>query len=175
MLYFGYTKPNVDVIALVKEDTSFATSTLLIKKDEIQMKKEALEKVRESILPEDREKVKKLVPSVDEFDEAAFINDMNNIALNHSMFLRGMSVSGLNTGIEKSEEGEEKSSNTSKQYQVVSMSFNISNTYSGLKKFLKDLEKSEQLLDITTISFGSTSETKESNYNITINAYYWIP
>ncbi len=174
MLYFGYTKPNLDIIALVEKDISFATSTLSIKKDAIEIKRQDLEKARESILLEDREKVKRLVPSVDEFDEAAFINDINNIAFRHGMFLRGVSVSGLSTGIKRSDE-RGSSSDISAQYEAVSMGFGVTNTYTGFKKFLKDLEKSEQLLDITTITFGSASDTEESDYRITINAYYWVP
>lgn len=171
MLYSGYTKPNMEAIAIVKEQINTASTTLSIKRDEIEAKRKELKEARESILLEDRERVRKLIPSIYEFDEAAFLNDMYQTALQHSISLKGLTVSDVNTSVER----EKSLTDISTQYETVSTSFSAETTYTGIKDFLDSLEKSEQLFDVMVVSFGAASDDEEGNYQITINTYYWIP
>lgn len=62
-----------------------------------------------------------------------------------------------------------------KRYNTLSVSFSVEGTYENLKAFLKNLEKSERIYNVTNISFSSSSDTRSTSYlkySITVETYY---
>jgi hypothetical protein len=146
---------------------------LSLQKDEIEIKRGLLETTRKSIDQKDRDKLERMLPSFDTFDEAAFINDLNNIALRRGMVIEGVNLSDIDSVGGELTTGED--SLRSGKYKKVSCNFAVSSTYVGFKDFMKDLEKSEQIMDITVASFGSGRGLEEMSYQVSIDMYYWIP
>jgi hypothetical protein len=165
-LYFGYTQHGFAEINSFKTDIGNIDRTLEINRNDINMRRIDLEKKRESITQTDRDKLDRLLPSVATYDEAGFLNDMNNIVLRRNMIPVGLSVSGLDKDAQNGAGGE---------YKKVKVSFSVSCTYSAFKVLLNDLEKSDQLLDITSMSFSDASDAKESHYQVAIDTYFWVP
>lgn len=66
-------------------------------------------------------------------------------------------------------------SNTNKNFNTISISFTIEGTYGQLKSFLKNLENSEKIFNITNLDFTSSRDTRAGTslkYNITVETYY---
>jgi len=162
-LYFDYISPSFDKIDAVNKEVADLKGTLDTKREKINERIAELEKQMESISPEDEERLNVLVPLKSDFDEAAFISNMNSIASLHNMKLKGVQFSG---GPKKTLE------DSAEAYGSFTMRFNVEGSYSEFIKFMRDIEKSEPLLDVDVISFSS-SETDSYNYGVSL-ATYWL-
>lgn len=72
-----------------------------------------------------------------------------------------------------SDNGNDK--NTNKKFNTLSISFTVEGTYASLKSFLKNLESSERIYNVTSLNFSSAQDTKSTSalkYNITVDTYY---
>ena len=63
-----------------------------------------------------------------------------------------------------------------KEYQTIELQFNLTGTYSNMKKFVSDLEKNIRPVDIITIAINSESAPTQASdivrFNIKANTYY---
>lgn len=62
-----------------------------------------------------------------------------------------------------------------KKYSTLSISFSVEGTYEQMKAFLKNLENSEKIFNVVTMSFNSSRETRAGSlltYSITLETYY---
>lgn len=170
MLYMGYTEPNLDRIADVRDDIELASSTLSVNKTQIQQKIKELQEIRNTVDAEAEEKVDRIAPSIDEFDHARFLYDINDIGYDNSMPLRSLAVSSLDPDAldrDKIRAGD--------GYVPITVSFSVTSTYTEFKEFLEVLERNVQLLDITSISFGEAGDAEDTTFQVAMNAYYWVP
>ena len=163
-LYFSYIGPSFNKIEAINTNIASLNETLSFQKKEIDDKLAELNEQLESISLEDEEKLYRLVPQKSDFDEAGFINDMNNIASLHNMRLDGVQFSNQSSIISEGDDTED--------YGVFNMRFNVEGTYNKFITFMKDIEKSEQLLDVGITSFQST-DTGIYNYGVSL-VTYWL-
>lgn len=66
-------------------------------------------------------------------------------------------------------------SNSNKKYNTMSVDFNIQGTYDNLKYFLKNLENSDRIFNVTKLSFNSSEDTKANSilkYSVAVETYY---
>ncbi len=139
---------------------------------------EALEKSREieiartgliaqfnSISEENKERLLKLLP--DHIDSVRLIIDINTIAAQYEMTLKNIDiVEGSETG--SSAEGTIGPSE--ELYGKVSFAFSLSGPYEKFRSFLRDLEQSLRLIDVTSVAFG-TGKEGVYDYQMTIHTY----
>ncbi len=62
-----------------------------------------------------------------------------------------------------------------KKYNTLTVSFSMNGTYEELKAFLKNLESSEKIYNVTSLDFSSSRDTKSQTslrYNISVETYY---
>lgn len=160
-LFFQYIQPtraeitrlNNDIVELdkAKEDT----------KQNIDAKIAELKDKRSKITKSDISKLDRMVPKREDFDLPAFINDMQNVALANKYPFKNLSVSG-----------DPKSNSSADSYQEVTVSFSIECTYDQFKEFIKGIETSQQLFDITSVSFTAPGEKGTSVYTVSFVTYF---
>lgn len=164
-LFFGYIQPGQATIKTLQEDIQRADDTIAYQQKDIETKVGELEAAQEKITEDDEKKLKRLIPKRDEFDVPGFVNDINNIALRHGMVIRGATVSGGLTSETPITEG----------YGKTTMQFTVETTYEGFLEFIKSIEQSEQLVDMTNVTFTAAGSSGLSSvYSVTLVAY-WLP
>lgn len=65
--------------------------------------------------------------------------------------------------------------NPSKKYNTLSISFSVEGTYGQLKAFLRNLEESEKIFNVTSLDFSSSRDTRAQSslrYSMTVETYY---
>jgi Tfp pilus assembly protein PilO len=164
-LYAGYIQHTQAEISRLNADKQLAKDTKAYQKASIQEKVAELKEARDSITDEDKEILKRLIPKQEEFDMPRFINDMYLVGIKNGLVLKGMNVGG---GIGDSAEPVEG-------YGSATMSFSVECTYDDFLDFLQALEQSQQLIDVTSITFTAPeSRYEEGSYALSITVY-WLP
>ncbi len=109
----------------------------------------------------------KILPS--NLDSVMIIYELTKIAS-----LPGSNM--LLTDPKLSDDGAEGSSqNTNKKYNTISVTFNVKGTYDSLKFFLKNLENSDRIFNVTKLNFSSAQDTKANSilsYSMSAETYY---
>ena len=167
-LYFSYIGPSFNKIEAANMEIDSLNKTLSTQEEKIKERLDDLEKQWDSISTKDKEKLYRLVPDKNDFNDAAFINDINSIASLHNMRLDGVSLSGQPNAT--GEAGE--TSDSLEDYGVLTMSFGVEGTYNKFIEFMKDIERSEQLIDVSVTSFSS-EDTGLYNYRVSL-VTYWL-
>ncbi|MES3030895.1 MAG: hypothetical protein V4697_00600 [Patescibacteria group bacterium] len=139
---------------------------------------EKLIKVRDAVLksyneiaPEDRERLNKLLP--DNVDNVRLIIDVNGVAARHGLPLKNIKT---NASPSNSSSNTVASKNTGKinvpsTYDTVSLSFNVTTNYETFITFLRDLEASLRIMDITKITLD-TDESGNYDYGVELKTYW---
>jgi len=119
------------------------------------------------ISEDERKKLNQMLP--DTVDNVRLILDINNIANKYGIALKGISISG--GPADESKDVNRGSSASGQLYGTIQLGFSFSANYDIFKFFLKDLEDSMRLVDITDFSVNS-SEGDFYNYSVTLNTYW---
>ena len=173
-LYVSYIGPGFDEIGDLNKDIEMASSTLAIQKERIETELAELKSHIDSIDIKDKEKLDRLVPRQDDFNEAGFINDMNNIAIKHSLVIDGVSFSNQSSLIGNTDstgDTDNTAGNRTGDYGTFKMNFGVESTYKEFILFMKDIERNEQLIDVDVTSF-STADTGVYNYSVSLSTYW---
>ena len=90
---------------------------------------------------------------------------MNQIAQNHTLTLKNIKLDTA-VGSDSSKLGQ---ANT--KYGTVGLSFSVSSSYDNFQNFLTDLEKSQRLVDITSLSVAG-NDTGIYDFSVGIRTYW---
>lgn len=77
------------------------------------------------------------------------------------------------SGPKFTDDGANNSNN--KKYNTLTVSFTLEGTYESVKAFLNNLENSQRIYTVTSLSFSSTADTRSTTpikYNVTVETYY---
>jgi Tfp pilus assembly protein PilO len=173
-LFFVYTNPlyvgkgdasedisQKGVRELLKRKGEYETAktnsgTILKKRDELIAQ-------RNSFSQSDRKNITQLIP--DNIDNVQLILDLNGIAKRYSMLLKGIRIEQGPT-LKEGQIGVNKD-----QLSSISVSFKVGATYETFLEFLRDLETSLRIVDVTKLSFKPT-DTGIYNFDVTIKTYW---
>lgn len=162
-LFIGYTNP---LYQQVKEK-----NVKLEKIVEANSKAKKLREVRESLTAERNQiseeninKVKKLLP--DGVENVRLIIDINNIAAKY-----GVNITGTKINDGGGSQASQAFGPGTAKYGTIGLSFGVHLSYENFLLFLKDLESSLRLVDVTTLSFTSTKDG-QYDFGITIQTYW---
>jgi Tfp pilus assembly protein PilO len=133
----------------------------------VRSKRQSLQDTKNSFSLADLSKLQYLLP--DNIDNIKLIIDMNNIASKHSLVLKGAKLDTGDTNTNKNEST--KIGLDNKKYGTVKISFSVSSTYSNFQDFLKDLERSLRLVDITDLSVNG-SDNGIYDFSVSLNTYW---
>lgn len=118
---------------------------------------------RNNISDADIEKLKKMIP--DGVENVGLIIDINNIAKRH-----GMSIKNSRISQSSSDKTDSLGANSSK-FGSVSIAFSVTASYDNFLVFMRDLESSLRLVDVTSLNFTSNPDGRY-DYAITLQTYW---
>ena len=174
-IYFGYSSPTYSGVTLSSDLNGKSIAEL---KEERARYLDALEKTREieevrigllakynNIPDASKESLEKLLP--DHIDSVRLIIDVANIASQYGMTLK-------NIGLTDSDSEQEYVSDTlgpqEGNTKPVGLKFNVAGSYDNLRAFIKDLEISLRLVDISALAFTAGSDGSV-DYSFFISTY----
>lgn len=171
-IFYGYTNPNYqgengsspNVVKLMNERKQYLEA--LDKSSEFIEKTNKLTKINNELSATDLDRLKKLLP--DHVDNVRLIIDIDNIASKYGFHIKNIKIDNSAAGA--SSQGELGPDN--KSYGDLVFSFKITASYDKFRSFIKDLEESLRIVDITGVSFNAT-ESGDYDYEITMKTY-WI-
>lgn len=112
------------------------------------------------------ERLEDLLP--DNIDNIKLVIDIKNIAqnpMNGNLVLKNIKLNNT-TGTDPKKIGSDNS-----KYGTVGLSFSVTSSYDNFNNFLKDLEKSLRLVDITDLSVTG-SDTGLYDFSVTLKTYW---
>ena len=116
----------------------------------------------------DEEKLRALVP--DDIDETQLLVDLKSIANSGGLLFGNVSIEEGDSGTP--ETLDENGNPIGDDILIAKdFSFDVIATYSQLKDFLKDLERSQTLFEITTLSFIPSEDSLFQQYSFTVRTY----
>lgn len=143
-------------------------------------------KVRDAVLgsynnisSDDKERLNRILP--DKMDNIRLIIDVkDNIAASHGLQLKDLKteikddssgqipqgIAGENTNAE-SKQGPVKSS-----YGTITLSFKVTASYQAFLSFIRDLESTLRVMDITSISMTKSEDENNYDFGVSLNAYW---
>ena len=142
----------------------------------VEERQAVLETAYNNMAPSDVARLEKMLP--DSIDNIRLIIEINNIAERYNMTLKNPKVSEQKEDSAASiQEAITAAGGLSSLYGVGLMSFTVTGTYETYIAFIKDLEKSLRLVDITAISLSpGTSPQADTvskyDFNTTIKTYW---
>lgn len=178
-IYFTFTRAKIDelkVLAAANKEYQVAIDNA---EKLIQLRDEVLKSYNE-ISEGDKDRLNKIVP--DHVDNVHLIIDVkDDIAARHGLFLRNLKTSstasaaaeaaGRPGGLNETGGGAAPSAGGDK-YGVVTLSFNVTATYDQFMNFLKDLESSLRILDISKLTLTGN---QQGTYDFSIELKtYWL-
>lgn len=161
-VFFGFVDPQYKDIAKAKALESQYEEALSRSKE--------LQEIREELLSEyntfkadDVSRLEKLLP--DNIDNVRLIIEIDAIAKKYGLSVRNLAV----TESVGNDSGTLVAGNS--DYSSVDLSFSVASSYEDFLSFIKDLEQSLRLVDVTSINFVATG-SKVDDYRVTIRTYW---
>lgn len=164
-IFFGYIKPQFTVIK-ERQDELKSYNDTLTQAEEMEKEIEVFSNKIASLNSEDMDKLEKLLP--DTVSNVNLIIDINNIASNSGLTIRNIELEQPKTDGENKTEARSNSN----LYDSIDLSFEVNASYASFQNFLRSLEKSLRLVDITAISFTPTDTTERYVFKVTLRTYW---
>jgi hypothetical protein len=161
-LFFGYIDPTYKHIKQEVSATKGEYAQALENSKNVKEERERLMNDYKVIDKENITKLTKMLP--DNIDNVRLLIDLDEIAKDYSMRIRDFRT---NTA-EKTDTIGQGVAN----YGTLTLTFSTTATYGTFLSFLRDLERSLRILDVTTISFAASDTNDVYDYNITLKTYW---
>jgi Tfp pilus assembly protein PilO len=169
-VYFTYTSGQITVLKSIQAENNQYLSAINSAEKLIKLRDSVLNQYN-SISDVDKARLDKIVP--DNVDNVRLIIDISGIAARH-----GLTAAGITT----SADGNSSSDSTaavvvpnsvagSGSLSTVTVTFNVTTTYTNFIAFLQDLERSLRILDVSNITL-TTSANGVYTYGVTLNTYW---
>jgi Tfp pilus assembly protein PilO len=163
-LFFFYTNPQFQTLKsnISDQDRIVEANDKAAK---LRAVRQSLTDDRKKIAQEDVDKITKMLP--DGVENVGLIIDIDNIASKYGMRIRNTKVNdGTASGKTVAVAGPD-----AKKNGTIALSFSVTSTYENFVVFLKDLESSERLVDVTSLTFTSNKEGRY-DFNVTLQTYW---
>lgn len=165
-LFFMYIDDAYQNVKFLQEEQSSFNDAL--------QKSKELQAIRDSLLSKyntfssvDLDRLEKMLP--DNIDNVRLVLEIDSIASKYGMRISAVTIDSGVSGVTS----EGAIGPTGEQYETVILSFNITAAYEDFVRFLKDIESSLRIVDITSINFSSENDFDEVyNYKIGIKTYW---
>lgn len=161
--FFFYTNPQYQTLK-----ARIAENEKIVEANE---KAAALRAVRQKLIDDrkkisegDVDKLTKMLP--DGVENVGLVIDIDNIASKYGMRIRNTKINEVSARSGSSAVGPD-----SKRYGIISLTFSVTSSYENFLVFLKDLESSVRLVDVTNLSFSSNPAGRY-DFNLTIQTYW---
>ena len=158
-LFFMQTSPIMDRVVLAEKER-VAYSDAQKSSEQYQELLKAKNAEFNQIDDSKKNALKKFLP--DSIDNVKLIIDINQIASDKGMTIRNISIKGGDSSAVGPD---------TRAYGVATLGFSVTGSYGTFKEFLKALETSLRLVDVTSVSF-STGDKDQYEYSVEVNSYW---
>lgn len=164
-IYFTYTRGKLDEIRAVREVNNQYQEAIDNSAKLVKVRDNVLQAYN-SISETDRDRLNKLVP--DNVDNVRLIIDVkDDIAARH-----GLALKSIKTDSPETQTGGQQSAGGNDKYGVVKLSFSVTTTYDNFVNFLKDIESSLRIMDVSHLS---VSAGDQGTYDFSVELKtYWL-
>ena len=167
-LFVVVTNPQYQILKTTQSQVD-SLSEALSKSQQILAKRSELQKEYNSFAQGDISSINKLLP--DNVDNVQLVLDMNGVARNHGMVLRNIKIQNQSNPNNSSQTGQTALGPNNNPVGSIVFSFDVTGDYQNFSGFLKDLEQSLRIVDVTGISFKS-SDKGVYDYAVTVKTYW---
>jgi Tfp pilus assembly protein PilO len=160
-LFFGYVDPTYSAIKELKTEKADYNRALNNSK-ELQAERDKLLEKFNKMPKTDLDKLTKLLP--DHIDNVRLVIDIDEMAKTYGMRIRNF----------KADANEKKDSigKDATAYGTLTLSFSTTASYTTFLAFMRDLEQSLRVIDVTSISFAANEASQFYDYNVTVKTYW---
>lgn len=168
-LYYTYINPQYAAIQELKSQSN-QYQLALDKAKELEQERDVLLTKYNNFSQEDINRINRILPN--KVNTVKLITDIDSVAARYGITIRSVSVTQTNLDNAQAvvTEGVPE-----KLYNTTTIAFKFSSTYPNLVQFLKDLEKSVQMIDMQFVRF-EVGETDDSSgvhsYEVSFNTYW---
>jgi Tfp pilus assembly protein PilO len=172
-LFFMYT--NGEIQGMKSIQVSNATyATAIQNSQQLIAERDKVLAVYNTLTDQEKANLNKILP--DNVDNVRLMIDMNNIASRHGIILQGLSTSADGSSGNSGGSGSGPATNSgtnpsSDTVNSVSISFGFSSSYANFLSFMKDVESSLRILDISSMSV-TANPTGTYNYSMQLQTYW---
>jgi Tfp pilus assembly protein PilO len=142
------------------------------KSEELIAERDRLIAVKNSIDETSRKNLEKLLP--DSIDNIRLIIDINNIARRYGLVMKNLHLTGnegTKTGAVAAPDDRGVAIGGNDTIGSVTISFSVNARYETFKQFMKDLEDSLRLVDVTDFSLKNTDKDYY-DFDVTLKTYW---
>lgn len=161
--FFLYTNPHYKSVQGLKAQAAQYEDALDKAKEAEQIKVDLAAK-RESFSQEDVELLHKMLP--DTVDNIRLLLDINQIAAGY-----GSGIAGIHVDSGSSNQQANPTQDQKADLGAVTIGFNVTMSYTSFLAFLKDLEQSLRITDLTVLNFSST-DTGQYSFGVSLKTYW---
>ncbi len=168
-LFYLHIDPSyAGVKELISQEEQY--SDALDRAKDLELKRDEFLTTYNSFSQDNLRRLQKIVP--DKINTVKFVTDIDAIGGKH-----GITIKSIRVTEEVVDSAQEITLDPLliKPYQTTTISFNFSTRYENLVSFLKDLEKSLQMVDIKSVSFQVADEGVNNGiheYEVSIQTYW---
>jgi type IV pilus assembly protein PilO len=160
-LFFGYVDPTYTQVKALRLEKADYDRALNNSKDLQEERNKLLKKV-DAMPDSDLTALTKLLP--DHIDNVRLIIDIDEMAKTYNMKIRSFKA---DTAEKKDTIGKDNSA-----YGTLTLTFSTSASYGTFLAFLRDLEHSLRLIDVSSISFVASESNPLYDYTVTVKTYW---
>jgi len=175
-MFVIYTSPLYQDVMLLREEMS-AYNQALSNSKALENERDKLTQKYNAIGGENLNKLQKLLP--ESVDNIRLVLELEKLALPYGMVLKDVKYDATPKESTTSPgviQGEVLNQNFRKDYGVWSLGFSTEGSYSNFINFLKDIENNLRIVDVTSISFSSSTALGSSSdvykYNLQVKTYW---
>lgn len=174
-LFFVYTSPIYNDVNLLREEMS-AYNEALNNSKALEQERDKLTQKYNAIGGENLSKLQKLLP--EGVDNIRLVLELEKLALPYGMVLKDVKYDATQKDAVASPgviQGAVTSPNAHKDYGVWSLEFSTEGSYSNFINFLKDIENNLRIVDVTSVSFASSTTGNLSDsykYSLKVKTYW---
>ncbi len=162
-LFFGYIDPTYSSVKGLKGENQ-QYSDALDKAKELQAVRDRLLSKYNTFQGSDLDRLQKLLP--DAIDNVRLILDLDNMASRYAMRTRNVTVSN------ESAPAQGTVGPDVNRFGTATITFSVIGSYENFLAYLRDLETSLRLVDITTVVFQVNQGSDLNTYTITVKTYW---
>lgn len=176
IIFFTFIDPQREKITSLRQEKQ-EYNEALSKAQELLRLRDELQSKYVGVRPEDLENIKLMLP--DNVDNVRLALDIDALAKNRPqpIAIKNIAISGSkgassgSTSSEATPAPEGQGTGLPGSVGVATISFSVSTNYENFIKFLKDLEDSLRIIDVTNLAVTS-AEGGNYNYSLTLRTYW---
>lgn len=167
LLFFLYTSPTYSSTDLLKARIAGYEDALQNAANLRQIKEETMEKYNR-ITKEQQQDLSKLIP--DTVDNIKLIIDIDRMAKQRNLEIKNIRIDQGSADPKTASTG--STAKTDGGQGTITLSFSVNATYDNIVTFLKDLESSLRIVDVTNFGFQSSTVSNQYDFTITFKTYW---